>query len=293
MKKSSLDTPSTAFAVPTTPASTTGTPTSTGDGAPGAGAASTDGQMQRCDTYITTALTSNKTIQFLLERLERMGCTPPDGFLSCQNCDGKPVSGGFGMLVQQDQVLGDGHDLYNDDGSMKDDPTKVLATNHDNNIIHQKRRHRRPDCTRSIDDIRETFQKDQEGTIRLSLQPDIYLCAEHVTGPQHASTILTHELIHAIDYCRSDMDPLRNCLQLACTEIRAENLSGECNIQWEVLRGKLDSFRGHGKDCVRRRAIDSVQANPNCGDQASLYVDAAMERCYADTFPFERHPNQR
>jgi hypothetical protein len=24
-----------------------------------------------------------------------------------------------------------------------------------------------------------------------------------------------------------------------------------------------------------------------------LYVDAAMERCYADTFPFERHPNQR
>ena len=24
------------------------------------------------------------------------------------------------------------------------------------------------------------------------------------------------------------MDPLNNCVQMACTEIRAENLSGEC-----------------------------------------------------------------
>ena len=25
------------------------------------------------------------------------------------------------------------------------------------------------------------------------------------------------------------MDPLNNCVQMACTEIRAENLSGECD----------------------------------------------------------------
>jgi mitochondrial inner membrane protease ATP23 len=86
---------------------------------------------------------------------------------------------------------------------------------------------------------------------------------------------------------------LHNCMQLACTEVRAENLSDECSFGYEVLRGKLDSFFGHGKQCVRRRAIDSVAANPNCTAKAELYVDAVMERCYNDTFPFERHPNQR
>lgn len=50
---------------------------------------------------------------------------------------------------------------------------------------------------------------------------------------------------------------------------------------------------GHGQECVRWRAIiASVKANPNCMAQVENYIDAAMERCYADTFPCERHPNQ-
>ena len=155
---------------------------------------------------------------------------------------------------------------------------------------------KRPDCTKSTTELLEQFERDKEGTSKLSLRPEIYLCEENVTGPKHANTILIHELIHAIDLCRAKMDPLRNCMQLACTEIRAENLSGECNLKWEFLRGKVNTatnFMGHGKECARRRAIDSVKANPNCTEKAALYVDAAMERCYADTFPFERHPNQR
>ncbi|OEU20688.1 hypothetical protein FRACYDRAFT_153587, partial [Fragilariopsis cylindrus CCMP1102] len=185
--------------------------------------------QKTCDGYVQAGLTGNKTIQFLIENLVQMGCTPPKGFIQCLDCEGKPVSGGFGML--QEESL-----LY--------------------------------------------------------LQPEIYLCQEHVTGPKHANTILIHELIHSVDVCRAKMDPLRNCMQLACTEIRAENLSGECNLSWEFLRGKLNTstkLLGHGKDCVKRRAIDSVKANPNCTSRAELYVDAAMERCYADTFPFERH----
>ena len=151
---------------------------------------------------------------------------------------------------------------------------------------------RKPNCTKSRQELLDQFQREQAGASKLSLQPEIYLCQEHVTGPKHAQTILAHELIHAIDMCRSKMDPLHNCLHLACTEIRAENLSGECNFWWEVLRGKLDSYLGHGKECVRRRALDSVKANPHCSTRAEDYVDAAMERCYKDTFPFERHPNQ-
>jgi inner membrane protease ATP23 len=101
---------------------------------------------------------------------------------------------------------------------------------------------------------------------------------------------LHHELIHAIDMCRTNMDPLRNCIHMACTEIRAENLSGECGFWKELPR--MEHFKGHGQACVRRRAILSVRANPNCTGKAEEYVDAAMNRCYRDHYPYDRHPNQ-
>jgi inner membrane protease ATP23 len=232
-----------------------------------------------CDGYVQAGLTGNKTVQFLIENLVRMGCTPPEGFIQCLDCEGKPVSGGFGML-QEDTLAVDGT------GSPKPYKQGQRLSNTP----------KKPDCTKSTQELREQFQRDKDGTTKLHLKPEIYLCQEHVTGPKHANTILIHELIHAIDMCRAKMDPLRNCMQLACTEIRAENLSGECGMKWEFLRGKLNTssnFFGHGKECTKRRAIDSVRANPNCTERAELYVDAAMERCYADTFPFERHPNQR
>jgi len=237
--------------------------------------------QETCDGYVQAGLTNNKTVQFLIEHLVQMGCTPPPGFIQCLDCEGKPVSGGFGML-QEELVV---------------DDTNI------NTILQQNKKQqslelniqKKPDCTKSTKEIIDQFQRDKDGTTKLRLQPEIYLCQENVTSPKHANTILIHELIHAVDICRAKMDPLRNCMQLACTEIRAENLSGECNMSWEFLRGKLNTsttLLGHGKDCVKRRAIDSVKANPNCTSQAELYVDAAMERCYADTFPFERHPNQ-
>lgn len=221
-----------------------------------------------CDGYVEQGLKGNPTIQFLIQNLVDMGCAPPEGFIRCMDCEGKPVSGGFGML-QEESV----------------DKSTPIANS-------QNRFRDKPDCTRPRQDILDQFQREKDGKSKLSLKPEIYLCQEHVTGPKHAGTILAHELIHAIDMCRAKMDPLHNCMHLACTEIRAENLSGECNMSWEFLRGKLDGWFGHGQQCVRRRAIDSVRANPNCTANAELFVDAAMERCYKDTFPFERHPNQ-
>ena len=53
----------------------------------------------------------------------------------------------------------------------------------------------------------------------------------------------------------------------------------------------MDSFLGHNKVCVKRRAIMSVKANPNCKDRAEEAVNLAFDRCYKDTFPFDRHPN--
>ena len=227
-----------------------------------------------CDSYVANGLKSSPTIQFLIKNLVDMGCTPPEGFIRCLDCEGKPVSGGFGIL--QEESL----DTHSSNRNRTD--TRQLEA------LRNK-----PDCTRSRQDILDQFQRERDGKSKLSLTPEIYLCQEHIAGQKHANTILAHELIHAIDMCRAKLDPLHNCMHLACTEIRAENLSGECNMSWEFMRGKLNGFLGHGQECVKRRAIDSVKANPNCAKNAELYVDAAMERCYKDTFPFERHPNQR
>eukprot|EP00529_Nitzschia_sp_RCC80_P027571 CAMPEP_0113514680 /NCGR_PEP_ID=MMETSP0014_2-20120614/40538_1 /TAXON_ID=2857 /ORGANISM="Nitzschia sp." /LENGTH=249 /DNA_ID=CAMNT_0000411193 /DNA_START=11 /DNA_END=760 /DNA_ORIENTATION=- /assembly_acc=CAM_ASM_000159 len=249
-----------------------------------------------------------------------MGCTPPPGFIQCLDCEGKPVSGGFGMVQEevdgvgmlQEEVDGDddnggGSGQAVTRGAPAASRAQIPSNNttqqqHQQHQQHQQQQRRRPDCTKSREEILDQFQRDKDGTSKLRLVPEIYLCQEHVSGPKHAENILKHELIHAIDMCRTNMDPLRNCMQLACTEVRAENLSGECNQKWEFLRGQLTSPRqllwptdsvGHQRKCVKRRAIDSVRGNPNCTDQAELYVDAVFQRCYADTFPFERHPNQR
>ena len=230
-----------------------------------------------CDGYVKTGLESNPTVQFLLSSLIGMGCKPPEGFIRCMDCESKPVSGGFGML--QETVL--------------ETSTKSSSTSPNGNSRTQGSANQKPDCTKNRQELLDQFQREKDGHSKLALKPEIYLCQENVSSLDHANTILSHELIHAIDMCRAKMDPLHNCMQLACTEVRAENLSGECNMMWEALRGKLDSYLGHGKKCVRRRAIDSVAANPNCTSKAELFVDAVFDRCYKDTFPFERHPNQR
>ena len=144
-------------------------------------------------------------------------------------------------------------------------------------------------------DIKELLDKKKDGSSKLRLLPEIYLChnKSHIMDEEHAHKALVHELIHAIDLCRTKMDPFNNCVQFACTEIRAENLSGECDWKREMSYGQTfaKGFSGHNKICVKRRAQLSVEANPNCRERAGEAVEAAFERCYKDTFPFDRHPN--
>lgn len=100
---------------------------------------------------------------------------------------------------------------------------------------------------------------------------------------------MLHELVHAYDWCRIDLNPA-NCLHLACTEIRAANLSGDCNYAMEVLRGRALGFTRHKPECVKRMAVLSLQANPACANNAERAVDMAFERCWADWQPFDHVP---
>jgi len=107
---------------------------------------------------------------------------------------------------------------------------------------------------------------------------------------------VAHELVHAFDSCRAALDA-RDCAHVACTEVRAANLSGDCDFSVEVLGrvaaralapgnvigGLLGgpaaaaaaggggggaaagfSLAGHQQQCVRRRAQLSLSLHEQC-----------------------------
>lgn len=217
-----------------------------------------------CNQWVDTALTKNPSIQFLVQTLVNSGCQPPENFIRCMNCE-QPSAGGFGMVVEETV-----------DVSAIPKATDTM---------------KRDQCNRTIKDLQEQIQREKDGVSKLKISPEIFICQQYMENELMVHRTVHHELIHAIDMCRTNMDPLRNCIQMACTEIRAENLSGECSFWKELPR--MSTFRGHAAECVKRRAILSVKANPNCTARAEEYVNAAMNRCYMDFYPYDRHPNQK
>jgi len=102
---------------------------------------------------------------------------------------------------------------------------------------------------------------------------------------------ITHELVHAFDACRVRLDAA-DCSHIACTEIRAANLSGDCDFGAEVGRLKWGvlPLTGHQQVCVRRRAELSARMASACAHltpaQVADTVDRVWKPCYSDTAPF-------
>lgn len=117
----------------------------------------------------------------------------------------------------------------------------------------------------------------------------ILLCKNRLMSRWHMEDTLSHELIHWYDNLKWSVDWL-NLKQHACSEIRASSLSGECRFWQEFKRQgfKVPINRGH-QQCVRRRALISLQGNPNCKDKqmASRIIDEVWDTCFKDTRPFD------
>ncbi|TNY17786.1 mitochondrial inner membrane protease ATP23 [Rhodotorula diobovata] len=118
----------------------------------------------------------------------------------------------------------------------------------------------------------------------------ILLCQNRFMSRKHMEDALAHELVHAWDERRFTPkgkwgDDLR---AHACTEIRAETLSGDCRFGREFTRRNWH-FAAQHQACVRRRAILSVAANPNCASrqEAERVVNEVFESCWPDTRPFD------
>ena len=91
-------------------------------------------------------------------------------------------------------------------------------------------------------------------------------------------------------------------LQDSCEQFERGLLLGARNSAWDILLLKtapgahMVSYRVHtrlilsaSQACVRRRAVLSVMANPNCKDKESAEraVNEVWESCFNDTRPFD------
>ncbi|KAI8907664.1 hypothetical protein PhCBS80983_g02833 [Powellomyces hirtus] len=115
----------------------------------------------------------------------------------------------------------------------------------------------------------------------------IQICANHMTAKEHLERSLTHELVHAYDYCTADIK-YDNMRHHACTEIRAASLSGDCRFEREVIRGNLGNVVKMFERCVKRRAAISIEHNPQCRgpEHAKEVVEEVYRHCINDTAPF-------
>ncbi|MBN3300731.1 mitochondrial inner membrane protease ATP23 homolog [Amia ocellicauda] len=119
----------------------------------------------------------------------------------------------------------------------------------------------------------------------------IVLCQNNIHQQSHMNRVVTHELIHAFDHCRAHVDWFDNFKHLACSEIRAANLSGDCSFSNEMGRFNF-GLKQHHQDCVRDRALRSILAVRKVSrEDAEKAVDKVFDSCFNDFAPFGRIPH--
>ncbi|XP_051248798.1 mitochondrial inner membrane protease ATP23 homolog isoform X2 [Dicentrarchus labrax] len=121
----------------------------------------------------------------------------------------------------------------------------------------------------------------------------IVLCQNNIHQQSHMTRVVTHELIHAFDHCRAHVDWFNNYKHLACSEIRAANLSGDCAFNNEAARFNF-GLKQHHQECVRGRALRSILAVRNVSrKEAEKIVDEVFDTCFNDHAPFGRIPHTK
>ncbi|KAF8323749.1 hypothetical protein DL93DRAFT_2069731 [Clavulina sp. PMI_390] len=129
--------------------------------------------------------------------------------------------------------------------------------------------------------------KERAGGFSPELQ-EILLCQDGFIDKKHMEDTVVHELIHLYDHAKFKVD-WTDLRHVACSEIRAANLSGDCKWDRELMRRGILGFSNHHRVCVRRRAILSVAQHPNCKSPADAEraVNEVWESCIPDTRPFD------
>nr|CAG4638710.1 EOG090X0CKN [Cyclestheria hislopi] len=103
----------------------------------------------------------------------------------------------------------------------------------------------------------------------------IVVCENVAKSRNVVQGVLAHEMIHMFDYCRHQLD-FKNINHLACTEIRAANLT-HCSFMSAWAQGDASLFR------IRRQHAECVKskANPSEGE----FVEILENKQPSPTFP--------
>jgi len=116
-------------------------------------------------------------------------------------------------------------------------------------------------------------------------EKEVVICANN-TPPEQISITLTHELVHVLDDARAELN-FKDPEHVACSEIRAINLSSECRP------GRFAKLWTSGRsyvECVQRKAVLSLTANKRLGEieekRATEAVLNVWDICYHDYEPF-------
>nr|CAD7394946.1 unnamed protein product [Timema cristinae] len=117
----------------------------------------------------------------------------------------------------------------------------------------------------------------------------IVVCQNVARKEGYIQGVLAHEMIHMFDYCRNDLD-FKNIDHLACTEIRAANLT-HCSFLSACTQGDASpiNIRQKHQECVKTKATRSVFAVRNVTpEEARAAVERVFPKCYADLEPVGR-----
>jgi inner membrane protease ATP23 len=117
----------------------------------------------------------------------------------------------------------------------------------------------------------------------------IVLCDNNIKSDQHLEKSLVRGLVRAYDHCRARVN-WTDDRQLACSEIRAQHLSGNCAFDFELQRGTafaMLTLRDTYQSCIKRQAAWNMMTERNMtSKEAHHALDAVFPVCVSDTSPF-------
>ncbi|CAO1367639.1 unnamed protein product [Diamesa hyperborea] len=117
----------------------------------------------------------------------------------------------------------------------------------------------------------------------------VIVCQNIAKSEGMVQGVMAHEFIHMFDYCRNDLD-FKNIDHLACTEIRAANLT-HCSFMSAWSQGDASPFniKAAHQNCVKTKALASVLAvRKVTNDEAIDAIERVFPKCYADLEPIGR-----
>ena len=105
----------------------------------------------------------------------------------------------------------------------------------------------------------------------------VTMCENRLRSQTAFNQTLKHEMIHAVDYCKRDMNFI-DCDMLACSEIRAAT-HAEC----ENFPNFLNFNFGPKFSCVVETAKRATTAG-HCKEEGEDCVDKMMDKCFVSIF---------